>query len=87
VDGIHLGAEIGGVGKEVATAIKSGKTPGIAWLLGLRKPVDEMFGGFSHDLGKGPILLLCDEFEPLVKRVWELNLSSCHDVLSTLVAI
>jgi hypothetical protein len=44
---------------------------------------DEVLRRLAHDLRERPVLALGDLFEPLVKRLWELDLSSCHDVFYT----
>lgn len=83
MDGVGLGMQRGRVAKEVASAVERGEAPFRASFGFLWKAGNEVFGGFAHDFGERPIMLLGDGFEPQIKWIRELNLRACHGVLFT----
>lgn len=83
VDGISFGANGWRIGEKVAAAIEGGETPRAAHDSGFREATHRMPGSITHDLGEGPVLLLRDGFQPLIKQVRELDLNPGDDVRFT----
>jgi len=74
---------MGRIREEIATAVERGEAPDCLGLWVFWEAGDEVLGSLAHDLRERPVLLLGDHFEPLIERVGELDLSSCHDVFYT----
>ncbi len=81
--GFGLGPQAGWIREEITATVERGEAPdGLGlWVLG--EAGDEVLCGLAHDLRERPVLLLGDVFEPLVERIGELYLSSCHDAFYT----
>ena len=73
--GIYLRPQAGWIGEEIAATIEYGKVPDGLGLWGLGEAGDEVLGSLAHDLRERPVLLLGYLFEPLVERIWELDLN------------